>query len=147
MIPCHIPSGVAVIKEHHFDYASIRVRNDGIVQINSQEDVLFGLQESLLVHSKVNELNENKPMLILHVPGKHTNIDDETRKFLSSEKGVKNRLAFAFVLQSLGQKLVANFFLKVNKPKIPTRFFTSQHEAEKWLLSVKARLKHKKITA
>lgn len=137
IIPIQIPKGVTVLREHHFDFASIMLRSDGITQINSKEDIQYTLIWTKQVHSTVNVLNENQPILILHVPGKHTNVDDESRKFLASEQGVHNRTAIAFVLQSLGQRLVANFYIKMNKPKVPTKFFNIQAEAESWLLSIK----------
>jgi hypothetical protein len=139
MIPVKLPPNVKIIKEHHFDFGSIWVRSDGIVQIHAAEDTLFTIKETKLVHEKVNELTGEKPMLVLHLPGKHANADDETRKFLASEQASHNRIALAFVLQSMGQKIVGNFFLKINKPKVPTRFFNTQEEAETWLLQMKTK--------
>ncbi len=128
------PAGVKVLKEHHFDYASIRVRSDGIVQVNSGE-IYYTMIETMAVHEKINELSNNQPMLILHVPGEFANVDEETRRFLASEFGLRYVIAQAFVLNSMAQRIVANFFMKINKPIKPTKFFTSQEDAEKWLLS------------
>jgi hypothetical protein len=44
-----------------------------------------------------------------------------------------SRSADAFVIYSLPQKLVGNFYLKVNKPPVPTRFFKTPEEAIRWL--------------
>ncbi len=137
IIPFKFPEGVQSIKEHHFEFASICLRSDGISQINSEDDRLFTLSESKPIHSMVSEFNAGKPIYIMHVPGKHTNADDDTRRFLSSEEGLKHRVAIAFVLKSLAQQIVANFYLKINKPAIPTKFFSEQTAAEEWLLSIK----------
>lgn len=137
IIPFKFPEGVQSLKEHHFEFASICLRSDGISQINTEEDRLITLEESKPIHSMVTEFNGCKPIYIMHVPGKHTNADDDTRKFLSSEEGLKQRVAIAFVLQSMAQQIVANFYLKINKPAIPTKFFNEQADAEKWLLSIK----------
>jgi len=136
-IPFHIPEDLNILKEHHFGYASIRLRSDGITQINTIEDTLYTLKETKEVHGVVTELNGPQPILVMHVPGKHTNADDASRKFLASEDGLFNRLAFAFVLQSLGQRIVANFYIRVNKPKRPTKIFSVQEDAEHWLLAIK----------
>jgi|ERR1041385_7674965 hypothetical protein len=137
MIPFQVPVNVNVKAEHHFAFASIRLRSDGIVQINTEENKLMTISETIQIHNKVNELNHNKPVYILHVPGMHTSADDETRKYLASDEGMKNRAAFAFVIRSFAQRLVANFFLKINKPKIPVAFFDTQEKAEKWLYNLK----------
>ena len=136
-IPFKIPERVNILQEYHFGYASLRLRSDGITQINTADDTMYSLKETKEVHSMVTKLNGRQPILIMHVPGKHTNADNASRKFLASETGLKNRLAFAFVLQSLAQRIVANFYVRMNKPKRPTKFFSVQKDAEKWLLSVK----------
>lgn len=137
IIAFKFPEGVHSLKEHHFEFASICLRSDGISQINTEEDRLFTLEESKPIHTMVTEFNEGNPIYIMHVPGKHTNADDDTRRFLSSKEGLKHRIAIAFVLQSMAQQIVASFFLKINKPEIPTKFFNHQTDAEEWLLSIK----------
>jgi hypothetical protein len=132
-----IPTGVNILGEKHFDYASVRVRTDGIVQVNSKEDFVYTIEETVEVHKAINELTDEKMMLVLHVPGRYTSIDEETRRFIASKHGLRFTIAQAFVIGSMAQRIIANFFMKVNKPARPTRFFTSQGEAEKWLKAVR----------
>ena len=54
-------------------------------------------------------------------------------KYLSRGRGTLFTLADSFVLHSMPQKLLANFYLKINKPVLPTKFFTKITEADKWL--------------
>ena len=41
--------------------------------------------------------------------------------------------ADAFVLNSIAQKILANFYTKINKPERPTKFFNDADEALIWL--------------
>lgn len=41
--------------------------------------------------------------------------------------------ADAFVLNSIAQKILANFYVKINKPERPTKFFNNSEEALIWL--------------
>jgi len=41
--------------------------------------------------------------------------------------------ADAFVLNSIAQKILANFYVKINKPERPTKFFNNLDEASIWL--------------
>jgi hypothetical protein len=41
--------------------------------------------------------------------------------------------ADAFVLNSIAQKILANFYVKINKPEGPTKFFNNLDEALIWL--------------
>ena len=136
-IPFEIPYDVKIIREKHFGFASILLRSDGITQINTQDDMIYTIIETKKVHGGVTELNEGRPILILHVPGIHSNADDESRKFLASKEGLESRMAFAFVLKSLPQRMVGNFYIKINKPEKPTRIFAQQEAAEQWLLMIK----------
>lgn len=135
MEPVKIPEDKEILRSHHFEYASIVVRKDNIVQVDSGDNTFYTMQETLEVHNKINELSGCRPMLILHLPGKFANVDDDTRKFLASEHGLRFVIAQAFVLHSMAQRMVANFFMKMNKPKKPTKFFDKKEDAEEWLLS------------
>lgn len=46
-----------------------------------------------------------------------------------------NRVAVAVVSTNMASRLIANFFISVNKPKTPTRLFNTRKEAESWLRS------------
>ena len=59
-------------------------------------------------------------------------VDKEAREYMSSE-GTFSVKASALLIDSAISKFIANFFLQVNKPKIPTRLFTSKSAAFKWL--------------
>jgi len=48
----------------------------------------------------------------------------------------KNRMADAFLVRSLSVRLVANFFIKVTRPKVRTKLFTDENSAVKWLLEL-----------
>jgi hypothetical protein len=47
-------------------------------------------------------------------------------------------LALALVGQSPVVRVIANFALSMNKPGVPTRFFTDRDEAETWLRGFQA---------
>ena len=47
-------------------------------------------------------------------------------------------LADSFVIHSLAQKILANFYLKISKPVLPTKVFNKPDEAEAWLQTLDA---------
>lgn len=49
----------------------------------------------------------------------------------TSEIG-KNRKGAAFAINSLSQKLLGNFYLKVNKPNEPTKLFSDKAKSIEW---------------
>ena len=59
--------------------------------------------------------------------------DPEVREWKVSEESDVYKHAEAIVISSFAQKLVANFYLSINRPQRPTRVFTNLKDAEKWL--------------
>jgi hypothetical protein len=71
------------------------------------------------------------PVLVLC--GEYTTSDVNFLKHLSKNGNDSYSSADAFVIQSIAQKLIANFYIKMVRPERPTKFFTSSDEALKWL--------------
>lgn len=61
----------------------------------------------------------------------------EARNFYAESDYSKYRYADAFIVNSLPMRLLVNFFIVFNKPKIPSRMFTTKEEALKWINSLK----------
>lgn len=56
----------------------------------------------------------------------------EARDYMANE-GNELIVASAILVSSPVLRMMANFFIKVNKPKNPTQMFTSEEQALKWL--------------
>lgn len=61
----------------------------------------------------------------------------EARKIYADAPYINQwRIADAFLVRSLAVRIVANFFIKVTKPKVTTKLFTDESEAVKWLQGI-----------
>ncbi|MDX5417985.1 MAG: hypothetical protein LPK09_02130 [Hymenobacteraceae bacterium] len=60
----------------------------------------------------------------------------EARDYMANE-GNAGVAASAILVSSPMVKMAANFYIKVNKPKNPTRMFTDRNEAVEWLKQFK----------
>ena len=61
-------------------------------------------------------------------------VTPQAREYMSSAaKMVQIRKASAIVTNSLANKLIANFYIRVNKPLNPTRVFNNESDAVHWL--------------
>jgi hypothetical protein len=79
----------------------------------------------------------DKDYLCLIDSRKVNSITKEARDYLASDDGSKHIIASALVLDSKVGKLLGNFFLQINKPKVPLRLFTNRNDALEWLNSFK----------
>jgi hypothetical protein len=55
------------------------------------------------------------------------------REYLASEEGTRGLLAAAIIVNSPFSQVLGNFFLEVNKTKLPVKIFTNVSRAEAWL--------------
>lgn len=70
---------------------------------------------------------------VLTIPELNANIEPEVRNYLVQPQRAERVRADAFVINNLPHRLLADFYLKFNRPDIPTRFFSSEAEARAWL--------------
>jgi len=112
--------------------------------------VHFELQDDLLICTykkglKINlsmvreiiktrlEFQEYKPVVALIYNQGVMKMDKKAREHLASDEGIEGIIAAAFVIGSPFTSFMANFFVSVNKPKMPVRIFTNAKDALKWL--------------
>ena len=60
-------------------------------------------------------------------------VSPDARRAAASDDYSKHTAALALGGSSLYQAIAGNLFLKINKPKVPTRYFDSREKALAWL--------------
>ncbi len=73
---------------------------------------------------------------VLTLPRENAQIEAEVRSYLTAKDRSERVLADAIVITNLPHRLLADFYMKFNRPDIPTRFFKSYDEALQWLKSI-----------
>ncbi|MFL5753365.1 MAG: hypothetical protein ACJ76F_08160 [Bacteroidia bacterium] len=119
-----------------FDVFSVSYRDDDIYVVEVKEDKEFTIANMVELFSGLKRFGGKRlPVLVLCKYLASTTT--EFMNYLAQEDSNPYSLADAFVLSSFNQKLMANFYMKIIRPKRPTRFFTSEEEASKWLHNLK----------
>lgn len=106
--------------------------NEGIlyVEILEYADLdEFTLKEQFEARKK---LVGDRDFTVLVDARKNHNATREGREFMAKNHK-PNRKAMAIMTNNLAIKLIVNFYIKINKPKTPTKLFNDIKEAEKWL--------------
>lgn len=117
-------------KETHKFKLSIINQNYYLVEIT--DDVEFEIDDfkQLIIFQK--ELGSQLlPTIVICPPNATAN--NECLNFISKNKNNPFTKADAFVLSSLSHKILANFYLKMSPPERPTKFFSDEASALKWL--------------
>lgn len=85
-----------------------------------------------IVHSRLSFTRGRKLASMIISEGV-ISMDKPAREFLASNEGVQGLLASAIIVDSVFSSFLGNFFLKVNKTKIPTKIFFDISKAQEWL--------------
>lgn len=122
-----------IIKEIHLPEASIVLREDGIVHIHYNHNIVLDIPLQLKVLEKFNEITGGKLTPFLFTAGDGVIVTPEARDNAMNTEEDSPCYGTAVIVTSLAYKLIANFYLKFNKPKRPYRVFKSENEAVEWL--------------
>jgi hypothetical protein len=81
-------------------------------------------------------ISEGKPIpVLIDVRNGKKNLSPEARNYAGKQNPYKHlKLAEALLINSLAQRIMANFFIKFNKHHHPSKVFTREETAVKWLL-------------
>lgn len=72
---------------------------------------------------------------VLTLPEEHAQIDADVRNFLVTPDRSSRVIADAIIITNLPHRLLADFYMRFQRPDIPTRFFKTVDEAIAWLRS------------
>lgn len=116
-------------------HTTIFLRDDGIVQLNCSDNFTYDVPQIIENTDVIKKIANNQRVLLLNIAAPHTLVSKEVREYLAVSNHHEFIEADAYVIQSLAQNLLANFYVKINKPNTPTRFFQSTTLAENWLFT------------
>jgi hypothetical protein len=78
-------------------------------------------------------LMNGKPYVVLVSADELTSFTKEAREFVASKEFAGITIAKALLIAGLGQRIIGNFYMKVNKPHIKTKLFSDREKAVDWL--------------
>ncbi|MBI3512108.1 MAG: hypothetical protein HY064_15730 [Bacteroidetes bacterium] len=121
-------------KIYDLGHSRISLMDNGIVKLVCGDDVVYDIKEIRENLKCIAEIGKGKRLPVMNVGGKYTLVTKEGREFVAkAEYSRKMISAEGYVMRSTAQKMIAGFYMRINKPKMPTRFFTNEEGAIKWL--------------
>ncbi len=115
------------------DVIKLTISNDGFAELILKNDAVYDAKD--IIEGKdfiISSLPDKKIFYLMQMEGAaHTT--KEARELAADPEHAKHRGAVAICSDKLAFKLVGNFYIKINKPSTPTRFFSQKKEAVKWL--------------
>lgn len=121
------------MKKIETSVAEMHLDEEGILNIKMKKGAYLTLDKIKEYYACTNELIGDKKVLVLVDGTEEYMLTDDAKFFGSTEEATRNRIAIAFVTRSIANKLMFNLYVNFNKPKIPTKMFSSKETASKWL--------------
>lgn len=122
-----------VIERVELAHTKVELRDDDIIQFFYGDNYTYTMKEAKEMEEVITKITKGKLQKSLRIAGNFSTIDMEVMKYLAKGEGTLFTLADSFVLKSMPQRLLANFYLKINLPIVPTMFFDEVNKADKWL--------------
>lgn len=114
---------------------SFYFKEENLLYVRIKKDCDITLQNVILNNEQTLEvLGEVCTKTIYDVQHlQFSHIPKEVLSYVADSPHGKYQQSEAFLINGLGQKLIANFYLKVMSPKVPTKIFNTLNGSLEWL--------------
>jgi hypothetical protein len=115
------------------DSIHLRLHETGLVEILIKNGAIYDVNEMKQGKDFITaQLGEQKAYILLEVEG-DVYTTREARELAASDEHSKHHGAIAICSDKLAVKILGNLYIRINKPKAPTKFFGQREEGIKWL--------------
>ena len=122
-----------IVKEIVTSTARLRLLKMNLIHNSYLPNVDITPQKHMENHYALVELAGGNKLPILVDAAVLINFTVEAKKTAKELESITPTLKRAFVTNSLGHRMLINFFLNVFKPAIPNKVFSNYGDAVKWL--------------
>jgi len=126
-------SDLTVIKEVVLPELSVSLKSDGIVYVKYNQDVTLDIPLQAKSLEAFNEVTKKKLTPFLFEADLGISVTKEARDNAIVMEDQTPCKATAVLVQNIAYALIANFYMKFNKPKRPYKVFNNREEAVDWL--------------
>lgn len=124
------------MKKFDNDIYTMTIHEDFFVEFVVKQDAVLKEKDVWLSKQQAEEAYPNKKFYVMLSGEEFFQVTRETRDIAASEKFSTHLAAVALYSKELAMKILGNLYIKINKPIVPTKFFTDKSEAELWLRSL-----------
>lgn len=114
---------------------SLSMLDEQTLEVVFHDEVLLDLEAIKIIDKNCDALVDGRKLKRLVISGKNTLITKEARVYgQNKSRELKSLIiAEAVVVNTLPQKMVANFYFAFIKDFYPAKFFTDVNKAKEWL--------------
>ena len=125
----------AMSRKRTTDHVQLEYTDEGILEYRYAPGAVVDLEFArAIVHDARELLGDDAPAPSLVEPGNVKEFTREARTyFAESADNQAVSSSVALMVESPATRIIGNVFMKVSKPRIPTKLFTNREAARAWL--------------
>jgi hypothetical protein len=124
---------IQIVRELDFKSFTVTLKTNGIVYVLFKDECLINIElQKKLLHI-YEDITGGNLMPFIFLAAENVSVTKEAKEnaiYIEDQSMVG---ASAVVVDNLAYRLIANFYLRVNRPKRPYRVFSKVEDAETWL--------------
>lgn len=129
-----------LVQQIIFSHSKLQLLDSKLVRIEIFGNTPIGLKEAKEMNEALGVLSKGKELLLLMVVDEVDQFSKEAMDFSASRQGLLFSTAEAMVVKSTAQRITANLYLKLVKPKKPSKIFNDEKDAVSWLFALEQNL-------
>jgi hypothetical protein len=115
------------------DYIRLELLPNGILIATYKRRIKVTLEMATeIVQTRLNFTGREPRPVLIYNQGV-VKIEKSARKYVSSDDGIAGIKAAAIIVNAASTSIIMNFILRMERPDIPAKTFTSEKEAMTWL--------------
>lgn len=122
-------------KKKTTEYVDLELGDDGVLEYRYAPGSVVDLDFARAIVQDATELlGEDAPVPCLVEPGNVKEFTREARTFFAESpenQAISSKVAL--MVESQATRIIGNVFLRVSKPRVPTRLFQDREAARAWL--------------
>jgi hypothetical protein len=135
-------SDISVLETIALEMATLDRLQGDLIRVSFKDHIDVNLEDIIKLQEPKAQLTGGRPYYLLVISPRYASVSKEAREFSATPEANEGALAKAVVTNSLGMRLVVNFFISINKPPVPHRVFTKEEDALAWIAELRAGQKH-----
>lgn len=116
-------------------HAEIIHLQDNLYLLKLDDDYEIELEDAIEIDQAFIEITNNQPFcVVVDTRNKYTSVSSDARNFFANDPDILPiRKKIAIVINNMPTRIIANFFVKFNRPQTPTKVFNDYYKAIDWL--------------
>ena len=121
-----------IISQIETTAAIISLNEDGIANVHYKDYAFYDIPQQLENKEAIKILIGNHPTPFVITSGEHVIFTKNARENALKIEPTSPVCAAAIVIQNLAYRLIAEFYINIQKPKKPHKLFTDKQKAYEW---------------